>query len=48
MAERRTDADSTVLYHQPSKAQSSAAAKAEIRARESELASEKIRLGMTD
>jgi len=37
-----------VLYHQPSKAQASAAAKAEIRAREAELAAEKARLGMTD
>jgi pre-mRNA branch site protein p14 len=37
-----------VLYHQPSKAQASAAAKAEMRAREVELQAEKIRLGMTD
>ncbi|WOO82119.1 Splicing factor 3B subunit 6 [Vanrija pseudolonga] len=35
-----------VLYHQPSKQQSSAVAKAEIRAREHELAAEKRRLGM--
>lgn len=37
-----------VLYHQPSKQQASAVAKAELRARETELAAEKIRLGMTD
>ncbi|KAL7419746.1 hypothetical protein Q5752_005662 [Cryptotrichosporon argae] len=37
-----------VLYHQPSKQQASALAKAEIRARERELADEKRKLGIHD